>query len=163
VVDFVSKILLLSIPEIKGKKTYLIPAQSLTNEMISFFSEDAFFNIFNVTDRAYIKEINNKPWNIFFYLYSKATGEIFGFIWVSIDNDLCLDITLHGGSWKKSIGMGSLYYDAWNTLLEYLKNHFKVIKTSCRSNNLGAIKFIETTRFRRLNKKNSEYLYFIFH
>ncbi len=102
--------------------------------------------IFNKKNLSSFHEFNEKPWNVFYNVEIKNNEKI-GFMWIVINHDLNLDITIHGGGWCKSLFSGLYYLDALISLAENLKKHFKVIRTSCKSNNIRARKLIEKSGF----------------
>jgi hypothetical protein len=160
-VDFHCKKLILEHGILQGKKTFLTPTPQLNNEIISLFSTEELYQIFNNTSKRFISSLNHKPWNVFLELHSKTTKQKFGFLWIIINDDLKLDLSIHGGGWNSSLANGILYTDSWKTILNFLFENFNTIRTSCKKNNPNAKRFIEKTSF-GIEKEDLEFYYFLY-
>jgi hypothetical protein len=157
---FESKRIIFKKKQLKGKHTFLVPAQDFSKEIFLFFSSDDLHQIFNSNSKALIRNLIQKPWNIFIDLYSSATNKKFGFLWIIINDDINLDITVHGGGWNKSLASGKLFLDSWRTAIDFLTLNFKQVRTSCKINNTIAENFITNSGFKRI-KSDRFFNYYI--
>lgn len=152
---FCAKKIILETKSIKGDLTVLVPAFEFSKEITTLLSSHDLFQIFNLKSKSSIRNLINKPWNVFIDLYSASSCQKIGFLWIIINDDLSGDITIHGGGWSRSLAAGRLYLDSWRVALDYLEKNFISIRTSCRINNLNAAKFIERTGFKKIGSSNN--------